>query len=65
MIRFLPKGSLRFRGVNITKVVSFLVLMKTMYQKEASSIRCSSWRGRECDLLDLEGVFLVKGHLMV
>ncbi len=23
----------------------------------------SSWHGKECDLLDLEGVFLVKGHV--
>jgi len=32
MIKFLPKGSLHFREVNIVKVMSLLMLMKMMWQ---------------------------------
>ncbi len=32
MIKFLPKGSLCFRGMNIMKVVNLLVIMKTLWQ---------------------------------
>jgi hypothetical protein len=32
MIKFLLKGTLRFWGVSITKAVSLLMLMKTMWQ---------------------------------
>jgi hypothetical protein len=32
MIKFLPKGSLHFRGVNIMKAMSLLVLMRTLWQ---------------------------------
>jgi hypothetical protein len=32
MIRFLPKGSLHFRRVSITKAMRLLVLMKMMWQ---------------------------------
>jgi hypothetical protein len=32
-----------------------------MCQKEAPPIRLNSWRGNECNFLDLEGVFFMKG----
>ncbi len=42
-----------------------LLNLEDMHQREALPIRCSSWCGRECNLLNLEGVFLVKGHVTV
>jgi hypothetical protein len=32
MIKFLPKGSLRFQGVSIVKAMNLLMLMKMMWQ---------------------------------
>jgi hypothetical protein len=40
MIRFLPKGSLRFWGVSIMKAMSPLVLMKTMWQAHLIKKTC-------------------------
>jgi len=39
--------------------------LKDMCQKEALPIRCRSERGRECDILDLGGVFFMKGHVTI
>ncbi len=36
-----------------------------MCQRKASLIRCSSWHGQECNLLNPKGVFLVEGHVKV
>ncbi len=32
--------------------------------KRSSAIGCNNWHGKECNLLDLEGVFLTKDHVM-
>jgi hypothetical protein len=45
--------------------VASLLNLKDMRQREASPIRCSNWHGWECNLLDIEGVLLVKGHVTV
>jgi hypothetical protein len=72
VIKFLAKGFLHFLGgeysgsneslnVNEDNATSSFNL-KDMCRKEALPIRHSSWCINECNLLDLEGVFLVKGH---
>jgi hypothetical protein len=35
-----------------------------MCQRKTSLMGHSSWCKKECDLLNLEGVFLAKGHVM-
>jgi hypothetical protein len=56
VIKFLPKGSVHFRGVNTTKVGSLIANeddvassfnLEDMCQREALLIGCSSWHGRE------------------
>jgi hypothetical protein len=39
--------------------------LEDICQREAPPIRCSNWHRRECDLLDPEGVSLMKGLVMV
>ncbi len=53
-----------FLNANENNVAS-LPNLKDMHQKEALLIRHNSWCGKECDLQDLEGVFLVKGHVTI
>jgi hypothetical protein len=71
MVKFLPKGSLRFGAVSIVKALNLFVLMKTMCQvclilhrREAPQIGRNNWPKKECNLQDLEGVFLAKGCVM-
>ncbi len=51
-----------YLSVNEDDVASFLNL-KDMGRKEISLIGHSSWCRKECNLLNLEGVFLVRGHV--
>ncbi len=39
--------------------------LEDMRQRKAPPIGCNNWRGRECDFLDHEGVFLMKGCVAV
>ncbi len=39
--------------------------LKDMRRKEAPPIRHNNWHRKECDFLDLEGVFLVRGHVII
>ncbi len=41
--------------------VASLPNLEDMHQKEASLIRLSNWCKKECNFLDLEGVFFMKG----
>jgi len=43
--------------------VASLFNLKNMCQKEASPIGRSNWHRKDCDIQDLEGVFLAKGHM--
>jgi hypothetical protein len=43
--------------------VGSLPNLKDMCQREVLPIGCSNWQGKECKLLDLEGVFLMKGYV--
>ncbi len=38
--------------------------LEDMHRREALPIGCSIWHGKECELLNLEGIFLAKGHVM-
>ncbi len=51
-------------GVNEDDVAIFPNL-KDLHRREALPIRHSSWHGKECNLLNLEGVFFTRGHVMV
>ncbi len=51
-----------YLSVNEDDVASFFNL-KYMGRKEVSFIGHSSWCRKECNLLNLEGVFLVRGHV--
>jgi hypothetical protein len=44
--------------------VASLPNLEDMCQKEAPPIGLSSWRGNECNFLNLEGVFFAKGCVM-
>ncbi len=41
--------------------VASLLNLEDIHQEKVSLIGCSSWCGKECNLLDLETVFLAKG----
>ncbi len=49
-----------FFGANEDDVASSPNL-EDLHWKEASPIGCSSWHKKECNLLNLEGVFLARG----
>ncbi len=50
-------------GANEDNVASSLNF-ENLHQREAPLIGHNNWRKKECDLLDLEGVFLARGHVM-
>jgi hypothetical protein len=50
-------------GTNENNMAS-LPNLKDIFQGEAPPIGHNNWHEKECDLLDLEGVFLAKSHVM-